>query len=168
MRFFVAFLGLTFVLCSCAAKQKTSPLPFYKQASPQECGPACLKMIFAYYGEEHSISELNGITKMDTLFGTNLNDLSKAAESFGYHTLGAAMSYEVFKEHLIAPCIVHWEDNHFIVVYKIKGRKIFVADPAVGLLEYDKPTFCNGWLKNNEKYKKQGAVLLIQKQPIMH
>jgi ATP-binding cassette, subfamily B, bacterial len=163
MRFPVALLLLGCMLYSCATKQKTTSFPFYKQASAQECGPACLKMILAYYEEDHSISELNRITKMDTLSGTNLYDLSEAAKSFGYKTQGVAISYEVFKENFIAPCIVHWQDNHFVVVYKIKNRKIFVADPAVGLLEYDKATFCNGWLKNSKRFNKQGAVLLIEK-----
>lgn len=105
-----------------------------------DCGPTCLKIIAKHYGKNYSLDELRQKSFI-TRQGVSLLGISDAAESIGFKTIGAKISFEKFLNDVPLPCIVHWNQNHFVVVYKIKKTKkndftIYVSDPAYGLVKY--------------------------------
>lgn len=97
--------------------------PFFYQHDSMDCGPACLRMIASFHGREYSLQELREKSYIDKE-GVSLQGISAAAESIGYRSLGVKISFEKKKGEpsLITaplPVIAHWNQNHFVVVYKI-------------------------------------------------
>lgn len=136
----------------------------YKQADNKDCGPTCLKIIAKYYGKTINIQELRNISET-TREGSNLLFLSDAAEKIGFRTLGVKLSVKRIEEAPL-PCILHWNDNHYVVLYKIKKGKYYISDPAFGLLEYSKAEFVKFWIGNNAHDEiKEGIALLIEPTP---
>lgn len=136
----------------------------YKQADNKDCGPTCLKIIAKYYGKTINIQELRNISET-TREGSNLLFLSDAAEKIGFRTLGVKLSVKRIEEAPL-PCILHWNDNHYVVLYKIKKSKYYISDPAFGLLEYSKDEFVKFWIGNNAHDEiKEGISLLIEPTP---
>lgn len=137
--------------------------PFYKQLNQADCGPTCLRMIVKYYGKH-----FNAITMREKAFtnnnGTSLWGLKQAAESIGVEATALKLDWDQLKE-VNKPCIVHWNNNHFVVVYQIKKKyfqkneSIIVADPANGLTRYNKENFMEHW-RISEK-DNMGFVLLL-------
>ncbi len=115
--------------------------PFIKQHDAMDCGPACIGIIAKFYGRRYSLEYLNERSFI-TRSGVSLLGISKAAESIGMRTVGLKIGYEKLKESKL-PCIVHWNQNHFVVVYKIEKDKVYISDPAHGLLVYTKKEFLN-------------------------
>ncbi len=139
--------------------------PFYKQADAKDCGPTCLKIIAKHYGKNLNIQQLRNLSET-TREGSNLLNLSEAAEQIGFRTLGVKLSFEKINEAPL-PCILHWNANHYVVLYKIKKDKIFISDPAFGLLEYSKAEFIKNWIGNNaDDNTEEGIALLLEPTPI--
>jgi ATP-binding cassette subfamily B protein len=130
-----------------------------------DCGPACLRMIAAHYGRVYSLEGLREKSHISRE-GVSMLGISEAAENIGFRTVGARLSFDKLKEAPL-PCIVHWNQNHFVVLYKInrKGEKLFVADPAAGKLKYTKEEFCNCWLSAKKDGEDKGVVLLLEPTP---
>lgn len=132
--------------------------PFEYQLDSMDCGPACLKIIAKYFGKYYSLQylrDLCGITRE----GVSMLDLSYGAEKIGLHTLAIKANIEELLLKIPLPGIIHWNNSHFIVVYKVTKKKICVSDPAKGLLSYTYEEFKNGWYK---KDKQQGAMLAVE------
>ena len=138
--------------------------PFVKQPDAMDCGPACLKMIAGFYKMSFSLESLRKKCFI-TREGVSFLGLSEAADSLGFKTLGVKISFELLLENVPMPCIVHWRQKHFIVVYKIKNDKIFVADPAVGLIKYNRDEFIKLWASTLSEGKPAGLVLIIEPTP---
>jgi len=113
--------------------------PFVKQHDAMDCGPACLSMISKFYGKRFSLEFLKEKSFI-TRRGVSLLGISKAAEFIGMRTIGTKIGFETLKDAKF-PCIVHWNQNHFVVVYKIKKDVVYISDPAHGLLKYKKEEF---------------------------
>ena len=96
--------------------------PFYRQLDGMDCGPACLRMIAKFYGKQFSTQELREKSCI-TRVGVSLLGLSEAAEKIGLRTTALRPSFDFFVEQAKLPCVVHWNQNHFIVVYKIEKLK---------------------------------------------
>ena len=136
----------------------------YKQADYKDCGPTCLKIIAKHYGKTINIQELRDISET-TREGSNLLFLSDAAEKMGFRTLGVKLNLGRLNE-VPLPCILHWNKNHYVVLYKIKKNKYYISDPAFGLLEYDKKDFLKFWIGNNaDESTQEGIALLIEASP---
>ena len=136
----------------------------YKQADFIDCGPTCLKIIAKHYGKTINIQELRDISET-TREGSNLLFLSDAAEKVGFRTLGVKLNLESLEEAPL-PCILHWNKDHYVVLYKIKKGKFYISDPAFGLLEYNKEEFVKFWIGNNaDDTTKEGIALLIEATP---
>ena len=93
--------------------------------------------------------------------------ISKAAEELGFKTIGGRLSFEVLAKEVPLPCIAHWNQNHFIVIYKIKQHRqnkytVYVADPGKGLLTYTKEEFCNHWMSTKTNGEEKGVALLLE------
>lgn len=138
--------------------------PFYKQLEIKDCGPTCLKIIAKNYGKSINITTLRDLTET-TREGSNLLTLSEAAEKLGFRTLGIKVSLKKLSE-IPLPCILHWNKNHYVVLYKIKKTKYYISDPAHGLLEYSQAEFLKFWIGNNASSETEdGIALLLEPTP---
>ena len=138
--------------------------PFVKQPDAMDCGPACLKMIAGHYKKNFSLEYLRKkcyITKE----GVSFLGLSEAADSIGFRTLGVKIPYEMLRDNVPLPCILHWQQKHFVVVYKIKNDIIWVADPAVGFIKYTREKLERNWAYTTTDGRKFGLALLIEATP---
>jgi len=138
--------------------------PFVKQPDAMDCGPACLKMVAAFYKKSFSLESIRKKCFI-TREGVSFLGLSEAADSLGFRTIGVKIAFEMLTGNVPLPCIVHWKQRHFIVVYKIKSDKIWAADPAVGLVKYDRDEFIRNWASTMADGKPAGLVLIIEPTP---
>lgn len=138
--------------------------PFVKQPDAMDCGPACLKMVAAFYKKSFSLESIRKRCFI-TREGVSFLGLSEAADSLGFRTIGVKISFEMLTGNVPLPCIVHWKQRHFIVVYKIKNDKIWAADPAVGPVKYDREEFTRNWASTMADGKPAGLVLIIEPTP---
>jgi ATP-binding cassette subfamily B protein len=124
-------------------------------------------MLAVHYGQNYSLEALREKSHISRE-GVSMLGISEAAENIGFRTLGASLSFKDLEEAPL-PCIVHWNQNHFVVVYQIKkkGKKaeIYVADPVSGKLKYSQAEFCNAWLSTKKEEKSKGSVLLLEPTP---
>lgn len=136
--------------------------PFFKQLDSKDCGPSCLRMISAFYGkkiDQKSARTICGQYKN----GTTMLSIKQGAKQIGIDAIGLRCTLEEFTRIFNSPCIVQWNKNHFVVVYSISGSKIYVADPAIGLLVYDKKSFFESWWSHHNKLgEKVGVVMLFE------
>ena len=137
------------------------PFPFTLQHDQTDCGPSCLRMIAKYYGKSIDLQFLREKCYI-TREGVSLLGIAEAAEEIGFRTKGLNISYQQLSEQVNLPCIIHWNQNHFVVVYKITNKKVYVSDPGHGLLKYSKKEFCKNWLSNNDKKEECGICLLLE------
>jgi ATP-binding cassette subfamily B protein len=140
--------------------------PFVKQPDGMDCGPACLKMIAAHYRMSFSLESLRKRCYI-TREGVSFLGLSEAADSLGFRTIGVKIPFEMLSGNVPLPCIVYWRQRHFIVVYKIGRDKIWVADPAVGLVKYSHEEFIKNWASTVADGKPVGLVLIIEPTPAL-
>ena len=99
--------------------------------------------------------------------GVSLLGISKAAEEIGFKTIGGRLSFDTLTSEVPLPCIIHWNQNHFVVVYKIKKRRgnryeVYVADPGKGLITYTKEEFCEHWVSTKTNGEEKGIALLLE------
>ncbi|MGZ3756232.1 MAG: cysteine peptidase family C39 domain-containing protein [Mucilaginibacter sp.] len=153
--------------------------PYYKQQDQMDCGPTCLRMVCSYYGRKIAIQKLRALCFINR-GGVNLLAISEAAEKLGFRTTGVKLSLEQLNQAEL-PCILHWRQNHFVVLYKIanapplklwrtkgKGqggaqRKYYIADPGSGLVALDETAFKKNWFSH--KGMSDGISLLISASP---
>ncbi len=138
--------------------------PFVKQPDAMDCGPACLKMVAGFYKMNFSLESLRKKCYI-TREGVSFLGLSEAADSLGFKTIGVKIPFEMLSSNVPLPCIVHWRQKHFIVVYKIRNDKIWVADPAVGLITYTRDEFIKNWVSTVSDGKPAGLVLIVEPTP---
>lgn len=138
--------------------------PTHKQRDSKDCGPTCLKIISKYYKKSFRIEDLRQLSETQRS-GTTLLGISNAAEKIGYRTIGLKISKDRLAE-LPLPCILHWNDNHFVVLYKIHKLKYYISDPAFGLIEYSESEFLKNWSRtSNVNDANEGFSLIIEPDP---
>jgi ATP-binding cassette subfamily B protein len=138
--------------------------PFYKQLDAMDCGPTCLRMVARHYGKHFSLQTLREASHLSKE-GVSMLGIARAAESIGLQTMGVSLTWERLKSEAPLPVIVHWKQNHFIVVYRIRKDKVYVADPAYGLTVYSREEFLRGWISTRKDGEAKGSVLLLQPTP---
>ncbi|MCP4148995.1 MAG: peptidase domain-containing ABC transporter [bacterium] len=138
--------------------------PFIKQLDAMDCGPTSLAIIAKYYGKTYSLQTLRDRSYI-TREGVSMLGTSDAAESIGMRTMGVRISFQKLAEEAVLPCIAHWKQNHFIVVYKIKKDTVYVSDPAHGLVKYTKDEFLENWANHKQDGERQGLCLLLEPTP---
>ena len=141
-------------------------IPLILQQDAMDCGPSCLAMICSYYGQQISCKQLRKICSLGKA-GVSILGISKAAEIIGLKTVGGRLSFDTLAIEVPLPCIVHWNQNHFVVVYKIKKRRgnryeVYVADPGKGLITYTKEEFCEHWVSTKTNGEEKGIALLLE------
>jgi ATP-binding cassette subfamily B protein len=118
-------------------------------------------MIAKYYGRNHKQQTLNKMCDINRE-GVSLLGISNAAEKIGFRTLGVKLNTGQIKEAEL-PCILHWRQSHFVVLYKIKNHKYYLADPADGLVTLSEADFSRNWQGDKETFK--GIALLLAPTP---
>ncbi len=130
--------------------------PHFRQRNQMDCGPTCLYIISKHYGRNFSIEKLRELTEIGKE-GVNILGISDAAEKIGFRTLAVQPTLQQLKEDVKLPCILHWSQNHFVVLYKIKkpspfsfgegsGMRFYISDPGKSLLKYTEKEFVEGWI----------------------
>jgi ATP-binding cassette, subfamily B, bacterial len=120
-----------------------SSFPHFLQRNQMDCGPSCLYMIGKHYGRSFSIEKLRELTEIGKE-GVNILGISDAAEIIGFRTQAVQLSLTDLKNNIKLPCILHWSQNHFVVLYKIKRNAFYIADPGKSLLKYTEKEFVHG------------------------
>ncbi|MFD0992172.1 peptidase domain-containing ABC transporter [Tenacibaculum geojense] len=135
--------------------------PHYKQTESKDCGPTCIKIIAKYYGKMINTQQLRRLSET-TREGSSLLGLSEAVESIGLKSLGMQLCFNKLKEAPL-PCIIHWNKNHYVVVYEIRKDKVYISDPAHGRIVLSKEEFINHWIDNNaDENTEEGIALFIE------
>lgn len=130
--------------------------PFYAQHDQMDCGPSCLRMITKYYGKNFSLHYLKENSYI-TREGVSLLGITEAATKLGLKSISAKLTLDQLLDESNLPCVLHWNQNHFVVLYKMKrtllrGSKVFyIADPAHGLVKLNEERFRKSWIQDNEK-----------------
>ena len=148
---------------------------YFRQLDFMDCGPTCLKMVAAHYGKDYSLDYLRANAYI-TRSGVSLLGISEAAEKIGFKTLKAKLSYRQLIEEAPLPCILHWNQEHFVVLYDVRkasgnwlpGRKsksadrLLIGDPGHALVTVDKETFMSCWAGTADE---KGISLLLEPTP---
>ena len=156
--------------------------PSFTQLDTMDCGPTSLRIIAQHYGRHYSLQTLRERCHISRE-GVSLLGISDAAESIGFRATGVKITWEQLREKAILPCIIHWNQQHFVVVYKIvkihNDWEIHISDPAAGLLKYRETQFLRYWLQGDCKFStisdssclessagaRHGIALLIEPTP---
>lgn len=142
--------------------------PNYIQLDSMDCGPSCLRMIARYYGKGFNLQTLRDKCFV-TRQGVSLLGISEAAESIGMRTQGVRITLEQLKCDMPLPCILHWNQNHFVVCYRIKRKRgiyrFFISDPAKGKYEMDENDFRKCWASTNKLSVNTGIALALSPTP---
>ena len=138
--------------------------PHYQQLDQMDCGPTCVRMIAKHHGRRYSLQSLRERAHMDRE-GISLLGISQIAEKIGMRSLAVKISMDQLVEEAPLPAIAHWNQNHFVVVHKIKGGKVHVADPANGMITYTKEEFVKSWASDVQEGEDEGIALLLEPTP---
>ena len=137
--------------------------PFFRQLDYMDCGPTCLRMVARFYGQHYSLEALREATFLSKQ-GVSLLNLSEAAEHLGFRTEAVATDFDTLRQDVLLPCIAHWRDRHYVVVYRITRKHVYVADPAAGKLRYTHAEFVDGW-QSEGTGSDTGILLLLEPTP---
>lgn len=135
------------------------------QIDSMDCGPACLCMIAKYYGRNYSLSYFRDRSFI-TREGVNMRGLSIVAEETGFRTLCARITEEQLAEEIPLPCILHWNGNHYVVCYGVKGkgenRKYYICDPDIGKLTYTSKELYKHWISGRLDGEDVGVAMQVE------
>lgn len=144
--------------------------PFFRQLDSMDCGPTCLRMVAAYHGRAYPLSFLREHSYIER-DGVSLLGIVKAAETIGLDAHAFRIPWEAGEEQaslsdLELPLIAHWEQNHFVVVFRISNRYVWVGDPReAGIKKITHQAFIRGWCSVGEE---EGIVLLLSPTPTFY
>lgn len=142
-------------------------MKFIKQHDSMQCGITCLQMVCSHYGKEYSIETLSHYC-FATTEGVSLLGINEAAGKLGFHTQCGKVTIEQLSKAEL-PCILHWNQNHFVVLYKIKkSKKFYVADPGKGLLTYYRKEFEEHWTTTVANDEEKGIAMFLNPTPEFH
>jgi len=135
--------------------------PITHQHDSMQCGIVCLQMICKYFGREYSLDFLSKVCSVTTQ-GVSMLGLNGVAEMLGFRTHCARGTVSELKADIL-PCILYWNPNHFVVLYKIKeGRKFYIADPGKGLVTYHLEEFLQHWASTSSKGEAKGICMFLE------
>ncbi|OWK70587.1 peptidase domain-containing ABC transporter [Pedobacter sp. AJM] len=123
--------------------------PHFFQVEQTDCGATCLKIILKYYGKNCNLVYLRELTQV-TRSGVSLQDISIASEKLMLSPRPLKANLQGLKDHVHLPCILHWEQDHFVVLYKIKNNKFYLSDPGFGKLSLSEEEFYKLWANSSK------------------
>ncbi len=131
--------------------------PHYSQLEYSDCGATCLKIILKYYKKKCSLNYLRELCET-TRSGVTMSDLLSASEKLNFEAVSLLCTTSWLKENAVLPCIMHWKQEHFVVLYKISKDRFYVSDPAYGKIGLKQEVFENWWKEGNDR----GIVLFME------
>lgn len=135
--------------------------PVIYQHDSMQCGIACLQMVCQYYGRTYSMEAVSNFCHATTE-GVSMLGISEASENLGIESVSAKVSVEKLTKAPM-PCILHWSQSHFVVLYRVKkGREFYIADPAKGLVNYSIDEFCRHWVSITEDGEEKGVAMFLE------
>ena len=135
-----------------------------RQHDSMQCGIACLQMICNYYGKEYSLDSLSKIC-FATTEGVSMLGISETATSLGFHVVNVKCTVKTLTE-VSLPSILHWNQNHFVVLYRVKNEnKFYIADPGKGLVTYSLEEFKKHWISTNSNGQDKGIAMFLETTP---
>jgi ATP-binding cassette subfamily B protein len=134
--------------------------PVFRQTDRFDCGPTCLRMLAKFYGKNYSMEHLRYECKIGP-DGVAAKNLIAAGENLGFHLIPALIDFETLAVEAPLPCIVYWRDRHFVIVYKIKGNNVYVADPLHGRIKYGKEEFVKAWQNSARADGTDGGMTIL-------
>lgn len=142
--------------------------PHFRQLDSMDCGPTCLRMIAQYYGKSYSLQFLRERSFISRE-GVSMLGISDAAEAIGFRTSGVRISLKQLTEDVPLPCILHWNQRHFVVCYKIQkkqdGYRFYISDPASQRVAYREEELKKCWLATKTDEVEQGTALALEPGP---
>ncbi len=140
--------------------------PFYQQLDAMDCGPTCLRMVSEHYGRRYTLQQLRQKSHIDRE-GVSMRGIIVAAESIGLRALPVKIPFEKTDPEAVSffdaplPAVVHWDQNHFVVVFKITKKHIWIADPGRGKVKMGYAEFQRHWVSDVG----QGVAILFETTP---
>ena len=139
---------------------------FYRQHDAMQCGIACMAMVCKYYGRKCSFETLSNTCTI-TNEGVSMQALKQLAEALGFDVLcGKASLYQI--KDINYPCLLHWNQNHFVVLYKVKKNGFYIADPAKGLVKYNLEEFKKHWVSTQSGGEEKGIAMFLEPTPAFY
>jgi ATP-binding cassette subfamily B protein len=143
-------------------KHRLTGFPFYRQMDAMDCGPTCLRMIARHHGKSYSLSYLRERSYLDRE-GVSLKGISEAAENIGFRTLAVKIAFDGDADNpglqqAPLPGIVHWNQNHFVVIFKANRKYVWIADPGAGKFKLKRSVFEKHWQSDGDR----GIALLLE------
>ena len=149
-------------------KLLSKQFPFYRQLDQMDCGPTCLRMVAKHFGRSFDMAYLRQLSSLGR-DGSSLGGLADAAEKIGLSTLAINSTYRDLATQMPLPCIAHWRQRHYVVVYGATASVVKVADPGHGLIDYTPEEFCKGWIpQKNSNQGAEGILLLLEPAPLFY
>ena len=134
------------------------------QHDSMQCGIACLQMVCKYFDREYSLDSLSKLC-FATTEGVSMLGINEAANTLGLHTISARVTTTMLGKAPL-PSILHWDQNHFVVLYKVKkGKKFYVADPRKGLVTYGLDEFKQHWISTKSNGEDKGIAMFLETTP---
>ena len=138
-----------------------------KQYDSMQCGMVCLQMVSEHYGQTHSVKKISVLCP-PTKEGTSLLGLNDAAVTLGFYTVCVETKVNELS-YLPLPSILHWNQNHFVVLYKVKkGKKFYVADPGKGLVKYSLEELKSHWISTRSNGEEKGIAMFLEPTPAFY
>ena len=135
--------------------------PFFRQSDAMMCGVTCIQMICKYYGERYNQKFLSDICYASKE-GVSLLGIRDAAVKIGLYTISGRLTIDELSSATL-PCILHWNQNHFVVLYKVKKRqKFYIADPGKGLITYTMDEFKQHWIGTGRDNEGKGIAMFLE------
>lgn len=138
--------------------------PFIQQKDMMDCGPTSLAIICRHYGKKIDIEKLRSKSEIGKE-GVNLLGISNTAESIGMRTQAVQLSVSQLATEASLPCILHWQQQHFVVLFKAEKNKFTISDPAQGIVTLSKKDFTQLWASDNFEGEPFGIALLLEPTP---
>lgn len=141
--------------------------PIVIQHDAMQCGIACMQMVCKFYGREYSQEYLSELCHA-TVEGVSLLAINETMGSLGFHTVCARAAVETLGK-VPLPCILHWNQNHFVVLYEVrKGTKFHIADPGKGLITYNREEFVSHWISTQSYGEEKGIAMFLEPTPAFY
>lgn len=128
-----------------------------------QCGVACLQMVCKYFGKTYSQEELSEACSASNE-GVSLLSISNTATELGLHTTCGKATLDTLQDAPL-PCILHWDQNHFVVLYRIKKGRYYIADPGRGMMKLDEKEFGSHWLSTQSGGDEKGIAMFMKPTP---
>ena len=137
---------------------------FIKQHDAMQCGIASLAMVCSHFGKQYSMEYLSRVCYA-THEGVSLLGITQAAQKLGLESLSTKTTVEGILQAPL-PCILHWNQNHFVVLYKIRrGKTFYIADPGKGKIKYTKEEFKSHWISTTSQGEEKGVAMFLEPTP---